>query len=292
MSNEWGDDFFFKKMFTRGFWDALCPYDFMVEFLTLRYTYPLKRREVCLRYGEDIMKRFETFETEEEREEYCEHRQVLNMTQIPITLLDADDMKDYLVNKAPATLAIGPVFPCRNRRDVERKAHTLIKYAPIVLDVDIDDFLKHDIKRSCACPPKQICDRCYGEILRPATLQLREFLQTQGFRCILFIFSGRRGFNCYIMDKRVWGWSRDQRDGLVRRIPQNIHLDRGVTIDPTHLCKPPLVPHQATGLIACPIMDLQLFKPSEDTVKFDHVSKKQIDAWVYYLRGRLDWALE
>lgn len=279
-------------MFTRGFWDTLCPYDFLVEFLTLRNTYPLKRREICLRYGDSIMKRFETFESDEEREEYCESHQVFNTTQIPITILNADNMKEYLVKKSPTTLAIGPVFPCQNNRDVERKAQSLIKYAPIVLDVDIDDFLKHNFKRSCECPEKQICNRCYGEILRPASLQLRDFLQTQGFQCILFIFSGRRGFNCYIMDKRVWGWSRDQRNGLVKRMPQNIHLDRGVTIDSTHLCKPPLVPHQVTGLIACPIMDLQLFKPFEDTAKFENVTKKQIDAWVYHLRNRLDLAFE
>jgi DNA primase catalytic subunit len=99
-----------------------------------------------------------------------------------------------------------------------------------------------------------------------------------GFKSVLFIFSGKRGFHCYILDPKVWTWTSEQRAALLHRIPTPIKFDEAITVDLGHLVKMPLFPHQATKRISCPIGDLDGFRPSHAPL-YTAVSKEQMEEW-------------
>lgn len=272
-----------------------CPYDFLVRFLTQGGKYPLWRREIVLRYTDkdkDIFKRYEKFDNDLQRKEYCQARYMPEGEKVPLAFLNAQDLQDYCRRKYPTTLAVGPVFPCVVDRDVERKSTELIKFAPIVFDVDMEDFLKDGrCTRSCKCENRAICDVCYNELLRPASLSLYHFLtEICQFKGVLMVYSGRRGFHCYILDRRVWDWSSEQRETLTILVPESVYLDKSVTVDPCHLVKPPLLPHQSTGILSCPIMDLNAFTPSRNGIHWSQVGQNEIDAWVRHMDNVLHLA--
>jgi DNA primase catalytic subunit len=118
-------------------------------------------------------------------------------------------------------------------------------------------------------------------------LALRDYLEKIcDFKSVLFVFSGRRGFNCYVLDSFVWSWTRAQRTAILRQAPSFIVFDEAVTIDPMHLIKVPLVPHHATGIITAPIKDLETFLPSMG-IHYSKAQNANLDEW----RDWIDHAL-
>lgn len=278
------------------YYATLCPFEMQVDFCTLNGVYKMQNKEVAFRYKDDIFKRYDTFESRSDLEEVCRRYNLSvpleeAVLKIPLSIVDAKHWRERCVRQIPLTVAVGAIFPGLDRK-FERSNVDLQKYAPLTFDVDMEDFLKppSDLKRLCDCPPRHICDQCFKRILRPAMKTLQTFLQDMGFRAILFVYSGRRGFNCFVLDRRVWSWTPDQRAGLVSRIPVTVKLDEAVTKDPMHMIKPPCMPHQVTGIVACPIIDLDHFLPSTHTVHYSRVDKGQIDTWVAFVRQQLRYA--
>lgn len=286
----------------------LCPFHTLASFCTLNGTYLLKNKEFALRYninGKDTYSRYEKYDTREELEERCEFIGMppptnVEVLKIPRTFMTANDLYDLCVEKRPSNVHVGAVYP-GIEREIEKNSPNLIKCAPLVFDADMEDFLKDpNIRRYCKCKDRQICDDCYMAILQPAAKDLKDFLTEMGFRAILLVYSGRRGFHCFVLDKHVWNWTGDQRATLLGRIPPSVHLDEGVTKDVRHICKLPLMPHQATGVVACPIMDVDVFRPSTHTFtvlklteeKNAEWAKNQVDAWARHIDDCIHFALQ
>lgn len=276
------------------YYEKLCPWDAIVEFCTLNGTFNLINREIAFRYGGDIFKRYDSFETSSHLLYHCDLYGIPpplseDVLKVPLAFGSASHLRDRSIRQVPTTINVGPVFPGLDRF-YERSNEDLQKWSPLLFDMDIDDFVKVGIRRFCDCEERQLCDSCFVQILRPAMKTLDRYLQDMGFRSILFVYSGRRGFNCFVLDKRVWNWTADQRLGMLARLPSTLHTDKNVTKDPMHMIKPPLVPHQSTGVIACPIMDLDHFVPSQHGIHYSCVVQGQIDSWVGFLRERLRYA--
>lgn len=278
------------------YYQNLCPFDMLIDFCTLCNTYKMQNKEIAFRYKDDIFKRYDKFTSRQELQDHCQRYGLsppleASELKVPLAVTSADHWRERCTQSYPLTVAVGAVFPGLDRK-FERSNADLQKYAPLTFDVDMEDFLKgpQGLTRFCTCPPRRVCDQCFKHILRPAMKTLNTFLQDMGFRAILFVYSGRRGFNCFVLDRKVWSWTADQRAGLVARVPATVKLDEAVTKDPMHMIKPPCMPHQSTGIVACPIIDLDHFLPSTHTVHYSRVDKGQIDAWVGYVRQCLRYA--
>lgn len=80
----------------------------------------------------------------------------------------------------------------------------------LVFDIDISDY---DDVRNC-CKNSDICEKCWpfmkigAKILK--TVLTREF----AFKQLLFVFSGRRGFHCWVADKEARELSQDARKAI------------------------------------------------------------------------------
>ena len=264
------------------YYQHLLNFHALFDFLTLRGRFPLSQREIALRYPGDKFKRYEKFDSNMEAENYClEHNfEYLGARELryPLIFYEPTDLQQMCIETQPLEIHAGCVYPSRNR-SLERQNEYMNKFAPVVFDVDMEDLLQAGSVRNCDCEPRTVCNECWQLIMTPCMIDLHDFLASMGFESLLFVFSGRRGFHCYIMDHCVWSWTSDQRRGLVMRLPKALQVDERVTTDVTHMCKVPLVPHHATGLVACPIGNLYTFRPQQDAVHYSEVKQEQMDKW-------------
>ena len=95
----------------------------------------------------------------------------------------------------------------------------------IVLDVDLDCDKKqgepqYDREGICGCgKKKQICDVC-AEIFLDTAQRVINYLLTEVYqlKAFFWVFSGRRGLHCWILDKRVHRMTNMQRETFIKRI--------------------------------------------------------------------------
>lgn len=160
-----------------------------------------------------------------------------------LTFYDEQGLRDTLIQKVPSTVNVE--FP-ENAR-------------PLVFDVDIHDYA--DTPRMfCVCEAKQVCKVCWSQILRPEMIKAKEFLcDFIGFREVMFVFSGRKGFHIWVTDEHVWTWDSNARQNYVERMP--VRCDQPITVGKGHLIKLPWTKHQKTGKVACVIEDIETWLP-------------------------------
>jgi len=184
------------------------------------------------------------------------------------------DLKRALSRRVPVKLDIGAV----NSMCVRYR--TMAGYKPVlrelVFDIDVSDY-----DRQCCANPKTACARCW-RYAACAVEVLDHLLRARlGFRKLLWVFSGRRGVHCWVMDRKAaplgrnsrsfvlaWLASYDARDGtaidacvrwfidIFERHPRSAEeavqalwprLDEAVTRTPSHLIKAPFCVHPGTG---------------------------------------------
>lgn len=156
---------------------------------------------------------------------------------------DEKSLRDALVQKVPSTVNVD--FP-ENAR-------------PLVFDIDIHDYA--DIPRMfCVCQPKEVCKACWTQIMRPEMIKAKEFLcDFIGFKEVMFVFSGRKGFHIWVTDDEVWTWDSNARLNYVERMP--VRCDQPITVSKGHLIKLPWTKHQKTGKVARVIEDIETWLP-------------------------------
>jgi DNA primase catalytic subunit len=176
-------------------------------------------------------------------------------------------------DKKPDSFQLGGVFhsvPTPEVRQLNKNGITTAM-GPVVLDIDINDYNRDGV---CDCgDAHKMCNTCYLTLLQPAQRCLDYLLkQVYGFKKVFHVFSGKRGMHTWILDDRVWEWTREQREVFLKSIsvdsitikkdktvqtaffkrpafdidPHYPVFDRAVTEDQTHLKKLPLMMHQDT----------------------------------------------
>lgn len=184
---------------------------------------------------------------------------------------DAGSLRQKLVQMLPKKVDIGAVFSQRP----SKAPGPFPVYRELVFDIDLTDY-----PRSC-CEGKRVCGQCYEKIkcaVRLLDYSLREEL---GFRNIGFVFSGRRGVHCWVLDDAdfnstvrndVYKFYQAvlQRQQLsipaYREIIEQcagrqdasldewfIHIDKSVLTATNHLVKVPFSVHPETGCISVPL---------------------------------------
>lgn len=130
------------------------------------------------------------------------------------------DVSTYLCNKAPSTLQFGAIYPSTVRTEESRahaKATGLMFYGELVIDVDLTDYDRTGI---CECKDKkQACNDCWHVFMEPGRKALDYILkEVMGFRAVFYVFSGRRGYHAWVLDRQILTWTPQVRRNLVTRM--------------------------------------------------------------------------
>ncbi len=146
-------------------------------------------------------------------------------------------LMDRLCAAPMRTLHFGGIFPAhqfpaapKGPRDFDRtqvcRSGVGTLMGEFVLDVDLDcrvpdkpeDRIKYyDRTGVCRCGrARTVCDRCWSVFLWPAqTIVLRLLRELLGFKAMFCVYSGRRGFHVWVVDRRACTATSAQRRAWV-----------------------------------------------------------------------------
>lgn len=139
---------------------------------------------------------------------------------------DYIDLKRELLRKIPIKIDAGAVYNANPRLH-----RSVFDFKPVqhelVFDIDISDY--NDV-RTC-CKDSAICQNCWPFMTIGAKILHSILTKEFGFKHLLFVFSGRRGFHCWVCDHEARHLNNDARraiadyfaivkggDNLVRRV--------------------------------------------------------------------------
>lgn len=148
------------------------PLEPFIDWLAYGDNVALQRREFSFTLDGDIYKRFLDF-------------------------AKAEDLGKALVKDKPVKIDIGAVYTnsCKHRlaadfKEVQRE---------LVFDIDISDY--DDVRR--CCQGAKVCAECWPLMSIAVKVLERTLKDDFGWDQLLFVFSGRRGIHCWVLDKQA-----------------------------------------------------------------------------------------
>uniref|UniRef100_A0A6G1SQP5 DNA primase n=1 Tax=Aceria tosichella TaxID=561515 RepID=A0A6G1SQP5_9ACAR len=186
---------------------------------------------------------------------------------------DHYDLKKELVRKIPIKIDVGAVYNASPRA---HKSMPIYDFRPVqhelVFDIDISDY--NDV-RTC-CQESNICQKCWPFMAIGAkvlnTILTKEF----GFKHLLFVFSGRRGFHCWVCDKEARYLTNEARRAIAdyfALIKGGENLVRRVEIDTKSGLHPLII--KSLDVIDEHFEDLMVHK--QDFLSNEHLIQNVID---------------
>jgi len=156
-----GIEFYYREYF---------PIEPFVNWLAYGDQPTLQKREFSFTLDGDIYKRFLDFS-------------------------NSKDLHKALLKDKPHKIDIGAVYTknCKHRLDAGFKE----VQRELVFDIDISDY--DDVRR--CCQGAKVCSRCWP-LMSIAVKVLKRILNFDfGYDKLLFVFSGRRGIHCWVLDE-------------------------------------------------------------------------------------------
>lgn len=120
------------------------------------------------------------------------------------------DLRTALRYNVPIKIDVGAVYNINPKAIKTWPGEVKPLQHELVFDIDISDY---DDVRNC-CKESNICSRCWplmkvgAKILH--TILTKEF----GFKHLLFVYSGRRGFHCWVCDKTARDLTNEARRAI------------------------------------------------------------------------------
>jgi len=185
---------------------------------------------------------------------------------------DSLDFKHALVKKLPIKIDAGAIY------NINPKLHRAFPndFKPIqrelIFDVDISDY--NDV-RTC-CTESQICQKCWPLMSIGAKILNSILTKEFGFKHLLFVFSGRRGFHCWVCDKEARLLTAEARRAIAdyfALIQGGANLVKRVELDATKPLHPMVT--KALNIIDEQFEDLMVDK--QDFLSNDHLIQNVID---------------
>lgn len=290
------------KWFDRKkFYEGAAPVSELVTFLTCERSIPLE----CIEFGTRFCK------TQDDRSD-------MGMRRRDLIYSNAAELRKHLCSKTPCSLEVGMIIPFGAKsptefshvsfqtwRDYFKDRHEAFNVQkPLVFDWDMNTT-KRDLWNRCGCEKKQVCSYCWVAFAEPARMALLRVLRFwMGYSQIVCVFSGRRGFHTWVLDKGTYNLTVSQREAIFAKVCNPIkyepmyddicsvlqpyhekyhrHYSRDVwdifydldpepTLKMNHMIGVPLMPNAYTGILRLPIEVLD-FDPISDTKKCTHVS--------------------
>lgn len=210
----------------------------LCELATCGGRFPLLQREIVL----------QAIHFEEQTEYVIRRYTFRNAAQVEKTMRSWYENKQRDPNSAVVTLHFGPVWPshhiqdqpllalpsylCNSHQSRPRHldrvgAQRCVSSACGELIIDVDfDCATMDRTNLCNCgTASRVCNTCWMRFMWPAQLVLeyllRHFFE---FKAFFTVFSGRRGFHIWVVDKRVIQWTYEQRAAFMVAL-QRKHTD-------------------------------------------------------------------
>ncbi len=128
-----------------------------------------------------------------------------------------EHLKEYLYTFSVAGAYLGGEYssPLRAKRG-KREAITIHDAEwvgrELIFDLDINEY---DPVRTCGCKGKNACNICWG-LLQDASRIIDETLREDfGFEQIYWLFTGGRGYHCWVTDPKAFVLDHEQRAGIV-----------------------------------------------------------------------------
>ena len=184
----------------------------------------------------------------------------------------AAEFQGALVHRIPIKIDAGAVYNNNPRFLKANPDQIKPVQRELVFDIDISDY---NDARTC-CQDSGICKKCWpfmaigAKILN--TILTREF----GFKHILFVFSGRRGFHCWVCDKEARELGGDARRAIadyLALVKGGDNLVKRVELDSTRGLHPMIC--KALEVIDEQFEDLMINK--QDFLSEDHLVQSIID---------------
>jgi len=137
----------------------------------------------------------------------------------------AEELKQELLRRAPCRVDAGGILATETVymklgiawRDVQALEKEF------VIDIDVDDY--RDV-RACGCTGKQLCQDCWAFLAVAA--KIVDHLLRMKFGCseLLWVYSGRRGVHCWVLDRAAARFSVKYRRAIVDYLsPFNVMPD-------------------------------------------------------------------
>lgn len=142
----------------------------------------------------------------------------------------------------------------------------------LVFDIDISDY---DDVRNC-CKETRICPKCWPFMKIGAKVLHSILTKEFGFRHLLFVFSGRRGFHCWVADRSARELNAEARRAIgdyFSLITGGMSMVKRVTLNPKHGIHPMVA--KALEEIDKEFDDLMVDK--QDFLATDHLMQSVID---------------
>jgi DNA primase small subunit len=130
-----------------------------------------------------------------------------------ISFKSTAELVDYLVHNPTRLAYVGAVYevPPTKHSTIQKVKWTSREFC---FDLDLNDY---DPVRKCGCRGKeQYCSECWS-LVQDAALFLDKTLKEDfGFKDIVWVFSGRRGFHGWVRDPLAGQLTQAQRNSMVR----------------------------------------------------------------------------
>lgn len=288
----------------RRFWFELFPkaWPILEQLITCNGRYHLSQCEISPRWeregGKTVMSRSRTFKTGKEVIAFCQEK-------FPDTLQVGAVVPSFQIEEHKDRMGESNM---KRNRDMCTTVAT--GYGPIVLDFDLNDFDRKGM--CPCLDEKKVCNKCFkilGRAVRETVHYLME--EVFGMTDIFDVYSGKRGIHIWICCDRAVEMTKDERTTFIERISKPLlnegitddvyrqvllplakeypdifqkldkksvierlypQFDCGVTADPCHLKKLPLMPHQDTRNIAILLDNKFDFEPETHPLKMGQVS--------------------
>lgn len=94
----------------------------------------------------------------------------------------------------------------------------------LIYDFDMDEY---DPVRKCDCQGKMVCNDCWY-LMQEASVIITDTLKEDfGFRDLRWVYTGGRGYHCWVLDKQAFTLDQDQRSAIIGYM-QLIHDPKGL----------------------------------------------------------------
>jgi DNA primase small subunit len=94
----------------------------------------------------------------------------------------------------------------------------------LIFDLDLDEY---DPVRTCKCKGREVCEICWAFMQDAANIMDETFAVDFGFKKRIWVYTGGRGYHCWILDADTFDLDQNQRTAIVEYM-QLIHDPKGV----------------------------------------------------------------
>lgn len=188
------------------YYDKAFPYDLMFKWLSYFKIRDANQPAMLQSLKDEDTAKSEQFYNREfsftlENDVYCRY----------LCFKSQEEFKETLVSRCPHKIDIGAVFniPPKNHLSMEKKVFIPVE-KEMIFDIDMTDY---DNVRTC-CTGAKVCQKCWS-YMAAATQVINDVLtQDFGFKCLLWVFSGRRGIHCWIGDEVARTMNNEARSAV------------------------------------------------------------------------------